>query len=77
MHHPFMKALGAGPGSGTLEDHAAAVLGAAQIAGMNELPTQLPSGGPGNNIVRPSVEEAPVGHPMSTKPTQLISPPNL
>ena len=52
MHHPFLKALGAGPGSGALEDHAAAVLGAAQIAGMNKLPTQLPSGGPGNNSVR-------------------------
>ena len=71
MHHPFMKALGAGPGSRALEDHAAAVLGVAQIAGMNK--TQLPSGGPGNNIVRLSVEEATVGHLMSTKPTQLIS----
>jgi len=71
-----MKALGAGAGSGALADHAAAVLGAAQMAGMNKPPTQLPSGGPENNIIRPSVEEAPVGHPMSTKPTQLISPPN-
>ena len=49
MHHLFIKTLGAGPGSGALEDHAAAVLDVAQIAGMNKLPTQLASGGPGNN----------------------------
>ena len=73
MHHPFMKALGAGPGSGALEDHAAVVLGAAQIAGMNKLPTQLPSVGPGNNVVRPSVEEAHNEH--QTYSTDFASKP--